>query len=70
MGYDEHGSGVTDNEITISGPPHRPAFLWVDMKQLGREGWGVIDGPGMLRSLDPGFGASLGADDMPAFQEV
>jgi len=40
------------------------------MKQLGREGWGVIDGPGMLRSLDPGFGASLGADDMPAFQEV
>jgi hypothetical protein len=25
------------------------------MEELGREGWGVIDGPMMLRSVDPGF---------------
>jgi hypothetical protein len=27
------------------------------MEELGREGWGVIDGPMMLRSVAPGFEA-------------
>jgi hypothetical protein len=27
------------------------------MEGLGREGWGVIVGPMMLRSVDPGFEA-------------
>ena len=27
------------------------------MEKLGREGWGGIDGPMMLRSVDPGFEA-------------
>jgi hypothetical protein len=27
------------------------------MEELGREGWGVIEGPMMLRSVDPGFEA-------------
>jgi hypothetical protein len=25
------------------------------MEELGREGWGVIEGPMMLRSVDPGI---------------